>query len=480
MIFRQILYRDLGCASYFLADEGQAAVVDPRWDIEVYLELAVQEGVRIAHVLDTHMHADHVSGRERLAERTGARAYVPVDSSPAGEDTNGHEHAEIVAGDTLALGRLRLRAWATPGHRPEHLSIVVCDISRGDDPWMVLSGDSLLVGDLARPDLAVEPHAGARELRESLDELLQLGDHVELWPAHVGGSLCGGAGLSGKTSSTIGYERRHNPLLESEEELFVAELLRELPPRPPNLARVVTLNRDRNARAPLPLSELDDDTLVREIATGAHVIDGRPPAAFDAGHLRGAINLPAGRSQGTRAGWVLSLDDRLVVVGSDLDHARQVALGLHAVGLWDVVGLAAGQPERWLDRGLEVQRTSSWDVATLAQRLGREEIQLIDVREHDEWDSGHVRGSQNLPLHQLTDPDAIGPQQSGGPLAVICAGGMRAAFAASVIRGWGHTDVIRVTDGGVGNLPAHGIALVVDQTDTEAGRDSKPAARALA
>jgi glyoxylase-like metal-dependent hydrolase (beta-lactamase superfamily II)/rhodanese-related sulfurtransferase len=480
MIFRQILYRDLGCASYFLADEGQAAVVDPRWDIEVYLELAAQEGVRIAHVLDTHMHADHVSGRERLAERTGARAYVPMDISFAGEDAIGHGHDEIMAGDTLTLGRLGLRAWATPGHRPEHLAIVVTDISRGDDPWMVLSGDSLLVGDLARPDLAVESHSGARELRASLGELLQLGDHVELWPAHVGGSLCGGAGLSGKTSSTIGYERRHNPLLESEEELFVAELLRDLPPRPPNLARVVTLNRERDARAPLPLSELDDDALAREVATGARVVDGRPPAAFDAGHLRGAINLPAGRSQGTRAGWVLNPDDRLVVVGSDRDHARQVALGLHAVGLWGVVGLAAGEPERWLDRGLEVQRASSWDVPTLAQRLGREEIQLIDVRERDEWESGHVQGSQSLPLHQLTDPDAIGLEQSGGPLAVICAGGIRAAFAASVIRGWGHAEVIRVSGGGVGNLPAHGIALVVDRTDTETGKDSEPAARAPA
>jgi hydroxyacylglutathione hydrolase len=464
MLFRQILYRDLGCASYFLADGGRAAVVDPRWDIEVYLELAAEEGLKIAHVLDTHLHADHVSGRERLAERTGARAYAPAGAC-ADDDRieNGSRPAEIAAGDTLQLGSLRLRAAATPGHRPEHLSILVSDLSRGEDPWIVLSGDSLLVGDLARPDLAVEPHAGARELRASLSGLLELGDDVELWPAHVGGSLCGGAGLSGKTSSTIGYERRHNPLLETAEELFVDELLRELPPRPPNLARVVDLNRGRTASAPPPPADLDGDALAQELARGAHVIDGRPPNAFDAGHLRGAINLPPGRSQGTRAGWVLSPEDRLVAIGADRDHARRIVSGLHAVGLWNVVGVAAGEPERWQDSGLPVQRTSSWDVATLTEKLRRREIRLVDVRERDEWESGHVPGSHSVPLHRLTAPDASAPNGGGEPLAVVCAGGARAAFAASVIRRSEQAEVIRVVGGGVGDLPIHGFTLVAGE-----------------
>jgi hydroxyacylglutathione hydrolase len=465
MLFRQILYRDLGCASYFLADAGQAVVVDPRWEIDAYLELAAEEGVRIVHVLDTHLHADHVSGRERLAERTGALAYAPASASPpadassAGEETGTSTHTEIAAGDTLQVGTLRLRALGTPGHRPEHLSIVVTDLSRGEDPWMVLSGDSLLVGDLARPDLAVEAHTGARDLRASLGELLELGDQVELWPAHVGGSLCGGAGLSGKTSSTIGYERAHNPLLGAEEELFVGELLRELPPRPPNLARVVALNRDRTPSAPAPAPDLDEDGLVQEIAAGAHVIDGRPPDAFDAGHLRGAINLPAGRSQGTRAGWVLDPEDRLVVIGSDREHARKIASGLHAVGLWNVAGLAAGEPSRWTDAGLDVQSATSWDVATLADRLRDDGTRLVDVRERDEWSSGHVEGSRSLPLHRLADSGALAPERATDPLVVACAGGIRAAFAASVIRRWGHSNVIRVSGGGVGNLPTHGIVL---------------------
>jgi hydroxyacylglutathione hydrolase len=457
MIFRQLLYRDLGCASYFLADAGEAAVVDPRWEIDAYLELASAEGARIAYVLDTHEHADHVSGRERLAAATGAISYAPAD--PAAERAGANGHAVLAGDDQIILGNLRLRAWSTPGHRPEHLAIVVSDLSRGEDPWMVLSGDSLLVGALARPDLAADAPAGARALHRSLAQLWTLGDHVELWPGHVGGSLCGGAGLSGKTSSTIGYERRHNPLLDAAEDRFVEELIRDLPPRPPNLEHVIALNRRRAPAAPVPAAALNDELLLGELAGGARIVDGREPEAFDAGHLRGAINLPPGRSQGTRAGWVLSPESRLLVVGSDLAHARTLARALHAVGLWNIGGLLAGDPGRWLGCGLEVRESSSWDVATLSEKLALHETELIDVRERDEWRRGHLEGSRSVPLSRLLDVPAFVPSSADGPLAIVCAGGMRAAFAASVIRRAVESEVIRVSSGGVGDLPRYGIAL---------------------
>jgi hydroxyacylglutathione hydrolase len=453
MIFHQVLYRDLGCASYFLADGGQAVVVDPRWDIDVYLELAAQEGVRIAHVLDTHTHADHVSGRERLAMETGAHAYGPPHAS-AGEGVE----RTLGSGEQIVIGNLCLRAMATPGHRPEHISLLVSDASRGEDPWMVLTGDSLLVGDLARPDLAVDPGEGARALYRSTRQLLELGDHVEVWPAHVGGSLCGGAGLSGKPSSTIGYERSHNPLLSAGEEEFVRELLDGVRPRPPHIDRIVTLNRRRAVASPPQTPELDDERLLGEIAAGARVIDVRPPREFDQGHLRGAINLPPGRSQGTRAGWVLDPGDRLIVAAADVAEARKRAAGLHAVGLWGVVGVAAAAPSVWRDCGLEVLQTDSWDVATLAERIGAG-ANVIDVREPGEWRSGHVAGSHSLPLHELAHSGSFGSGDRPGPLAVVCAGGLRAAFAASVIRRSVAREVIRVAGGGVGDLPRHGIAL---------------------
>src|SRR5919206_3488389 len=186
MLFRQILHEDLGCASYVIADGGEAAVVDPKWQIEDYLELAHDHGLRIRHVLETHNHADHLSGRGRLAAATGATLYV---SAEAGAQ---YEHEPLEDGTTLELGDARITALATPGHRPEHLAFAVEDRGRGEAPWLLLTGDSLFVGDVARPDLAVEPKEGARGLHRSLARLLEHEDFVEVWPSHVGGSLCGG------------------------------------------------------------------------------------------------------------------------------------------------------------------------------------------------------------------------------------------------------------------------------------------------
>src|SRR5947209_14359327 len=205
--------------------------------------MAAAEHLRIAHVLDTHDHADHVSGRLRLAQATGGRAYRPGPREAGATDV-------ILPGDEITAGAIRITALATPGHRPEHLTFVVADLSRGPEPWLVLSGDSLLVGDLARPDLAVQARDGAHALHASVRRMLELEDHVEVWPAHIGGSLCGGSGLSSKTSSTIGFERRHNALLGLDEERFVADLTADLPTRPPNIERIVDLNRRCSGPSP--------------------------------------------------------------------------------------------------------------------------------------------------------------------------------------------------------------------------------------
>ncbi|HEX4106767.1 MAG TPA: rhodanese-like domain-containing protein [Solirubrobacteraceae bacterium] len=443
MIFRQVLYPDLGCASYLLGDRGEAVVVDPRFDIDVYLDLAREEGVRIAHVIDTHQHADHLSGRERLAARTGARAYCGPD---------------LLDGATIAVGRLRLRVLRTPGHRPEHLSLVAEDLARGADPWLVLTGDSLLVGDVARPDLAVEPRDGAAALHGSLRRVLELGDHVELWPGHVGGSLCGGGQLSAKTSSTVGYERRHNPLLAMEGEEFVASLTREPPPRPPNLARIVWRNERREAAEPPVPGALSAADLAERHAAGAVLVDGRSPEEFDGAHLPGAINLPSGRSLGTRAGWVLDPDQPLVVLAADAAQGRALLGALHAVGLWRIEGLALCDPLAWRAAGLTVERGVTWHVASLAAAVHGDEASVVDVRERSEWTAGHVAGSAHLPLHALGAGRA--PLPVDRPLAVACAAGRRAAFAASVLRRRGHREVIRVHGGGIADLPRWGVELI--------------------
>src|SRR6204780_345604 len=211
MIFRQITHDDLGCASYLIGDErsGIAAVIDPRFEIDEYLELARYRSVRINHVLETHNHADHVSGHGRLVAATGATIHVHRAAEA------GYEHEPFEDGWELQLGSLIVRALHTPGHRPEHPAFALIDPRRGSEPWAVLSGDSLFVGDVARPDLAIEKAEGARGIFHALhDRLLSLPDYCELWPAPLGGSMCGGPGMDLKIASTIGFERAHNEMLQ--------------------------------------------------------------------------------------------------------------------------------------------------------------------------------------------------------------------------------------------------------------------------
>ncbi|HEX3690193.1 MAG TPA: MBL fold metallo-hydrolase [Solirubrobacteraceae bacterium] len=453
MLFRQVLYHDLGCASYFLGDTGEAIVIDPRWDIAPYLEIAEAEHLRIAHVIDTHDHADHVSGRLRLAKVTGARAYRPGPRGDGATDV-------IAAGDEILVGSVCLTAVATPGHRPEHLTFMVSDLSRGPEPWMVLSGDSLLVGDIARPDLAVEARQGAHDLHASLRRLLSLDDHVEVWPAHIGGSLCGGSGLSGKSSSTIGFERRHNALLGLDEGSFVEGLTAQLPSRPPNIERIVELNRRSGGASPPAPGPLTGDALLSLLGTGATVLDGRVPAEFDAGHVAGSINLPVfSAGVGTRAGWALDPEVGVVIVARDMADAHQMALALQAVGFWNLEGISIADSEEWRHHSVPVARADSWDVEQLAEGLRHHAVDLVDVREPSEWVAGHIPGSHHVPLHRLRDVQSIVLPQHGRTTAVACAAGMRAAFAASLLRRAGRADVVRVSGGGVGDLDALGLTL---------------------
>ncbi|MGH2866976.1 MAG: MBL fold metallo-hydrolase, partial [Solirubrobacteraceae bacterium] len=440
------------CASYVLGDHGEAVVVDPRWDIDVYLELARDEDLQIVQVLDTHDHADHVSGRLQLAAVTGARARR---ADPDGEDPE-----RIAPGEEIAVGQLRIRAVASPGHRPEHLAFAVSDLSRGHEPWLLLTGDSLLVGDIARPDLAYEATDGAQELHATLHQLTEVGDQVEVWPAHVGGSLCGGDNLSGKTSSTIGFERRHNPLLLLGEPQFVTELTESLPSRPPNIDRIVSLNQRHEADPLAEPVQLDSAALRPLLAAGVTVLDGRAPDDFDAGHLADALNLPvASPGVGTRAGWALVPDERIAIVGADERGARRMISALQAVGFRELAGYAVADLSAWEEAGLPVSKTGSWGLDRLVAGLEDEIVELVDVREPREWALGHVAGSHHVPLHRMRDIGSVPTAADGRTTAVACAAGARAAFAASLLRRAGRGDVVRVTGGGVPDLSSRGLEL---------------------
>jgi hydroxyacylglutathione hydrolase len=448
VIFRQITHDDLGCASYLVGDEdaGLAAVVDPKLGVDEYLRLARYLGVRIAHVLETHNHADHVSGHGRLVAATGATVHVHRDAAAA------YPHEAIGDGWELELGELTVRALHCPGHRPEHTCFALIDGGRGREPWAVLTGDSLFVGDVARPDLAVEPAAGARELFRSLHErLLTLPDTCEVWPGHLGGSLCGGPGMDLKISSTIGFERRHSELLAIDDVAeFVARTTTHLRPQPPNLHAIVALNRGPLHSARDVPQPLDPGQVEAHRQAGALLVDVRTDLQFDEAHIGGVLCITSLRAGfGSRLAWLADADRPIVLVGRDDADAHHAAELAAAVGVTSVAGYMHGGMTAWREERRGVQRTARWTVDDVHERWngGGDGLQILDVRERDEWSAGHVPGSLHVPYHELTAlPDGLDPDR---PVAAICASGQRAALAASLLQRHGARNVIHVVDGGV-------------------------------
>jgi hydroxyacylglutathione hydrolase len=447
VIFKQFVDDDLGCASYLVGDElaGVAAVVDPAYAIEQYLEEADRRGVRIVRAVETHTHADHVSGHGRLALEHG----VPVSIHPLAEAE--YPHDPLVDGTELELGDVVLRAMHTPGHRPEHTCLAVIDRTRAGEPWLVLTGDSLFVGDAARPDLAVGAQEGAEGLFHSLRRLLELPDGVEVFPGHVAGSLCG-KGMSSKASTTIGFERRFNPALLQEEPDFVAGAAGTDAPKPPNMGRIVELNRGPFLGAPHPVRRLEeperDAPAGPALPEGAALLDVRDLDLFLAGHRPGAVSVPlAGGSFATKAAFVLPHDEPIAVAAASAEEAEEAVRGLRSVGFLELHGIVAAAGEERLE-------PVSLDELDGLLEQGAE---LIDVRERDERDAGYVAGSRNIPYRMLAACAKDVPADR--PVITICETGSRAAIAASLLAARG-IDARPVLDGGVGDLAERGTHVV--------------------
>jgi hydroxyacylglutathione hydrolase len=407
VLFRQFVDDDLGCASYLIGDpsRGEAFVIDPAYAIEQYVEAAEDEGVRIVRVLETHTHADHISGHGRLALEHD----VPVSVHPLAEPEFPFEPLED--GLVLEAGSANVRVIHTPGHRPEHCALVV-------DDRLVLTGDSLFVGDAARPDLAIDAREGAEGLFHSLQRLTQLPDAYEVYPGHVAGSLCGAA-MSPARSSNIGEEKRTNAALAfGDAQSFIAASASVSTPRPPTTARVVALNKGPFIGAPSSLERLDDPG-------DATILDVRPTEAHAAGHILGAFNVPvSGSSFATRAGFVLDPDERIVLHATDADEAERAARGLRALGFLELAGYVN-----------EVETTEQLDpveLDELEELLEQGSVQVVDVREKSERDEGYIPGSLHIPYRLLRTAGAAGFDISK-PVVTICETGTRASIAASVL-----------------------------------------------
>lgn len=451
MLFRQIVHDDLGCASYLVGDEsaGVAAVVDPRFEIGEYLRLASYTGVEIAHVLETHNHADHVSGHGRLAAATGASIHIHRLAAPD------YDHEPFDDGWELRLGDVLVRAIHAPGHRPEHTAFALIDTRRGDQPWAVLTGDSLFVGDIARPDLAIEKREGARDIFHSLHEkLLTLPRECEVWPGHLGGSMCGGPGMDMKVSSTIAFERAHNALLKIEDEQdFVTASTSALGPQPPNFQAIVAINRGPLLTDEVHVPALTTSQVESLRSGGALLVDVRPDIQFDSAHIAGAVSNPSVRAGfGTKLAWVSKPSVPLVLIGSGDQDAIRAGRLAAAVGIRDVAGHLAGGMGSWRQERRPTASMSRIDVWGLHERIG--EIQVLDVRERHEWESGHIPHSIHVPYHDIVAiPDGIDAHR---PIAVICSSGQRGAIGGSLLLRHGASQVIHVVDGGVGTWEANG------------------------
>ena len=440
MYFQQFYLTCLSHASYMLGSEGIACVVDPQRDVTLYIDEARTQGLEIRYIIETHLHADFVSGHRELAERTGAKIYLGARGGAT------FPHAGVHDGDEIRFGRVVLKFLETPGHTIESISVAVTDLDRGEKPFAVLTGDTLFIGDVGRPDLAPDltPQQLAAMLYDSLyQKLIPLGDDVEVWPAHGAGSLCGKS-MRAELQSTIGQERALNYALRARsKEEFVRLLTAELPERPGYFALDAAINR---SGAPAltdlpPIALLSPEELIAKQAAGAVVLDTRPAPQFFAGHIPGAVHIALAGQYASWAATILGLDKEIILVAEDEEQLDQSRTRLARVGIERVIGALDGGMQSWGSR--KMAAIDQISVEDLHRQLT--DIQVIDVRRESEWEEGHIEGAHLMALHVLETK--LASLDRDRPVAVHCKGGYRSAIAASLVQRAGFQNVRNVTGG---------------------------------
>ena len=446
MEFEQFYLACLSHASYLIGDAGEAAIVDPQRDVDLYLDAARARGLTIRWVLETHLHADFVSGHRELAERTGAKIYFGAKAAAA------FPHVAVKDGDEICMGKVRLRFLETPGHTPESVSVVVWDLEKPEEPQAVLTGDTLFIGDVGRPDLLgakISADELAGQLYDSLHEkLLKLPDAVAVYPAHGAGSLCG-RNISSETSSTIGQQRQFNyalrPMTRAE---FIALVTADLPEAPGYFSRDVRLNREGpGSLAALPApAALSPDEVERRVAAGALLLDARAAAEYGNGHVAGSLQIGLGGQFASWAGSLVPPEASIVLVLEDETGIAEVQTRLARVGLENVAGYLAGGIRAWDASGRTLARTEQVGVDELAARIGEGgDLAVVDVRRPGEWQTGHIAQALSMPLHELAvRTEALDRER---PIAAMCAGGYRSAIATSVLERLGFRKITNVVGG---------------------------------
>lgn len=458
MILKRFYDEKLAQASYLFgcAATGDALIIDPNREVDLYLEAAEAEGLRITSVAETHIHADFVSGARELARRTDARLYLSREGGPDWQYTYAEEEGAVLIGDddSFKVGNIRIEVMHTPGHTPEHISFLVTDTAGADEPMGIVTGDFVFVGDVGRPDL-LEKAAGvkdtmiaaARDLFASLQRFKKLPDYLQIWPGHGAGSACG-KGLGAVPQSTVGYERRYNwGLKTNDEEEFVQMVLAGQPEPPKYFAQMKRINKE----GPELLGGLHKPerlaatALASLLEGGAIVVDTRPADAFAASHAEGTLNIPAGRTFTTWAGWLLPYDEDfyLLIDEQCAQCPAELRRDLATIGLDRVAGFITSNA---LDRAaVELETIEEMSVDELHEKLNAREVEVIDVRGQTEWEEGHLPGAKNIALGYLEERVDELPRDK--PVVVHCLSGARSAIAASLLKAKGMDRVYNL-DGG--------------------------------
>jgi hydroxyacylglutathione hydrolase len=449
MYFKQFYLGCLAHASYLIGSEGEAAVVDPQRDVDQYINEAEANDLQIKYVIETHLHADFVSGHRELAERTGAEI---VFSEQAGAT---FPHRAVRDGDAIRIGKTILRIMATPGHTPESLSVLVIDTEISDQPRKVLTGDTLFIGDVGRPDLAggkgYTPQMMAEMMYDSLhNKLLRLSDEVEVYPAHGAGSMCGRS-MSKETSSTIGEQKKFNYALQpmSKDE-FVRMMTTDLSEAPAYFPLDAEINRQgANSLEAIPRPRALTPQEAGELAAADHLIlDVRSAAEFGVGHVPDSLNIGLGGQFAIWSGSLIPMTTPLILVAESEEKVDEAVMRLARVGIENVKGYLRGGMDAWREAVLETATVPQITVGELNKLIEKEsDLQILDVRRPAEYESGHVPRAIPAQLSQLRQRVSSLPLDPLKPTAVICAGGYRSSAATSLLQQKGFDKLINVTGG---------------------------------
>lgn len=447
MYFKQVEVPGIGCFSYVIGCPAAkvAVVIDPKRDVQDYLDIAQSQGMKITHVIETHIHADHVSGNQEIRSRTGADIYFHETAPVA------FEHKTLKEGDCIELGTAMLEVVFTPGHTPHSLSLLVTDRSRSDEPWFLLSGDLLFVGDIGRPDLAGEEllEQQVKDLYESIYKKLgKLSDRLEIFPAHGHGSLCG-RGMSSKTSTTLGYERCANPLLRLGSLLeFKKHFMQEYPARPKSFSHIISMN----AKGPPLLDRRSDERPLapfqfREaMRKGAMIIDTRDASAFGGVHIPGSINIGFGNQMANWIGIAIDPEAEIILVFADDKKYRDICTLLYRIGYDKILGYLQGGIPAWQEQGYPIERLSQMSVQELQGEIKRNPgLRIIDVRSESEWGKGHIETAIHMPLPEMLLKGVDLPKNEN--IIITCRVGYRGSIAGSYLQMQGFTKVHNLAGG---------------------------------